>query len=413
MTNISLKRFVRAMWCFPFGVLCATFLNSQALASDWNNWLANQINQHPDVMAAKERWQGANANADSILQPIYNPELSAGAERNGDENNYAVGLAQTVDLWDRSEVNVKQAAHLKNAAMYMYKQQVLEKTAEVVRALVEWQSANLAASIAKAQQKQLYSMLDLVDTRQKSGDLGTVDAELTFLSLSQQISQVADVEANLLQTEVRLRELLPQWTQSKGGIPKEFWPSTIAVASDEGVRRHPQVASAESVWRSLKENSELARRAEKADPTFGINAGRDGGDSLVGLTVSIPLHVRNDFSAETRAAQSMELEAEAQWIATFRKQRVDWDAARGAWQRYEYHLEKWEALLAHRVESSEKLLERQWQSGDLSTPNYLSALNQRTESLLAGIELKKQAQLSLTEALYQSGQLTALIQPAN
>ncbi|RCU51174.1 TolC family protein [Corallincola holothuriorum] len=413
MTNIFFRRLYGAIRCFPLGVLCALFLNSQALGSDWNNWLAIQISQHPDVRAAKERWQGTNANADAMKQPIYNPELSAGADRNGDDNNYAVGLQQTIDLWDRRTVNVKQAAHLKTAAMHTYKQQVLDKTAEVVAALVQWHSANLAARIAKAQQAQFYSMLELLDTRQKSGDLGTVDAELTFLSLSQQITQVAEVESSLLQAEVRLRELLPKWTKSRGGLPESFWPSTIPVSNDERLRLHPLVASTEAAWRSLKENTESARRAAKADPTFGINAGRDGGDSLVGLTVSVPLHVRNDFTAETRLAQSLELEAEATWIATFQKQRVDWDAARASWKRYEYHLKAWEDLLANRVENSEKLLERQWQSGDLSTPNYLSALNQRTESLLAGIELEKQAQLALTEALYQSGQLTTLIQPVN
>ncbi|GGA77358.1 hypothetical protein GCM10011369_19040 [Neiella marina] len=354
-----------------------------------------------------------NANAEAMGQPIYNPELSVGADRNGNENNYAVGLEQTIDLWDRRSLNTKQATFQKTAAMHMYKQQVLNKTAEVVTALVEWKTASEAAEIAQSQKAQLTSLLQLVDARQKTGDIGAIDAQLTLLSLSQQIAQVADIESNLVRAEIQLQELLPEWSQSRGGLPEEFWPSSISVATDEILSQYPLVASSEAVWRSMKENTESVRRASKPDPTFGISAGRDGGDSLVGLTVSVPLHVRNNFSAETRAAQSLELEAEAQWIATFRKQRIDWEAARGSWQRYEYHLQSWKALLANRAEHSEKLLERQWQSGDLSTPNYLLALNQRTESLLAGIELEKQALLALTEALYQSGQLATLIQPMN
>ncbi|MBW8190926.1 TolC family protein [Neiella marina] len=413
MTNLFLKRLTGAIRCFPLGVVCASFLQSQALAGDWNSWLATQINQHPDVLEAKERWQGVNANAEAMGQPIYNPALSVGADRNGDENNYVVGLEQTIDLWDRRSVNTKQAAYLKTAAMHMYKQQVLNKTAEVVAALVEWKTASQAADIAQSQKVQLTSLLQLVDAQQKTGDIGAVDAQLTLLSLSQQIAQVADIEANLVRAEVQLQELLPEWSQSRGGLPDDFWPSSIVEATDENLSQYPLVASSEAMWRSKIEHAESVRRAAKPDPTFGINAGRDGGDSLVGLTVSVPLHVRNNFDAESREAQSLELEAEAQWIATFRKQRVNWRAARSSWQRYEYHLNSWQSLLGNRVNNSEQLLERQWKSGDLSTPNYLLALNQRTESLLAGIELEKQALLALTEALYQSGQLATLIQPMN
>ncbi|WP_095505047.1 TolC family protein [Paraferrimonas sedimenticola] len=413
MTNINFKCLPKAVRFFSLGFLCSFALSPQVLADDWSDWLAIQINQHPDVLAAKERWHGSNANAEAISQPIYNPELSLEADRKGDENNYAVGVEQTIDLWNRRAVNANQAAHLKTAAMNMFKQEVLNKSEEVLTALIEWQTADQAASIAQSQRQQLNSMLDLVDARQKSGDLSAVDAELTFLSLSQQIAQVAEIESSLMRAETRLLELLPHWTRSKGGLPETFWPSAIPAASDEKLRQHPLVASSEAIWHSMKENTESARRASKPDPTIGINAGRDGGANLVGLSVSVPLHVRNNFSAENRAAKSMELEAEANWIATFRKQRVDWQVARGTWQRYQHHLNSWKALSADRAENSEQLLKRQWQSGDISTSDYLLALNQRTESLLAGIELEKQAQLALTQALYQSGLLSTIIQPKN
>lgn len=413
MKSIFLRRLYGAIRFFPLSVMCTLFVSTGAMANEWNSWVATQIIQHPDVLAAKERWQGAVASTDANDQPLYNPEISAGIERNGDDNNFDVGLQQTVDLWDRREAYAQQSTHTKNAAMYLYQQQILDKTAEVITALVEWQNADKAAVIARAQQTQLNEMLELVDVRQQSGDLGTTDAQLAFLSLSQQITQVAEIESNLLQAEIRLKELLPQWQQSKGGIPTVFWPRNPPSVSEEKLKLHPQVASAEAMWLSLKGNTESTRRAAKADPTFGINAGRDGGNGLIGLTVSIPLHVRNDFSSETRAAQKLEVEAQEQWMATFRQQRAAWNSAKTSWQVYAHHLTKWQALLANRVENSKKLLEQQWQSGDLSTSDYLLALNQRTDSLLAGIELEKQTQLALTEVLYQSGHLTTIIKPLN
>ena len=107
----------------------------------------------------------------------------------------------------------------------------------------------------------------------------------------------------------------------------------------------------------------------------------------MGVTFSIPLNVRNNFSAETRAAERAALEAEARFQAVYRKQRFDWQAAQAAWQRFDQQYRSWKTLVHGRVENSAKLLERQWRSGDLSTTDYLLALNQRAESLLAGIAL--------------------------
>ena len=244
-----------------------------------------------------------------------------------------------------------------------------------------------------------------MDKRQQAGDLGSIDAELTFLSLSQQLAQVAEAEAAIQKAEIRVRELLPAWAPTRGGIPDDFWPSQPDLTSDQELLQHPAVASAHARWQSLKEEAEVTRRTAKAEPTFGVNSGRDGGESVVGLTFSIPLNVRNNFSAETRATERIALEAEARFQAIYRKQRFDWQAAQATWQRFEQQYRRWQEVVQGRVENSAELLKRQWRTGDLSTTNYLLALNQRTESLLAGIELEKQTRLALTEALQQSGHL--------
>jgi cobalt-zinc-cadmium efflux system outer membrane protein len=131
----------------------------------------------------------------------------------------------------------------------------------------------------------------------------------------------------------------------------------------------------------------------------------------VGLNFSIPLNVRNNFSAETRAASRAALEAEARFQAVYRKQRFDWQASQAAWQRFDQQYRRWQALVQGRVGRSAELLERLWRSGDLSTTDYLLALNQRAESLLAGIELEKQARLTLTDVLQQSGRLATATTP--
>ncbi len=142
-----------------------------------------------------------------------------------------------------------------------------------------------------------------------------------------------------------------------------------------------------------KEEAELARRTAKADPTVGIKTGQDGGKNVIGLTLSIPLNVRNDFSAETRAAERAGLEEKARFQSIYRKQRFSWQAAYSVWKSFDQQYQRWKKLAQGRVEKSAELLERQWNSRDLSTTDYLLALNQRAESLIAGIELENRRNL--------------------
>ena len=97
---------------------CVLFLPMFAYAetSSWSAWLASQIQQHPEVLAAREQLLGSNASADALEQPLYNPELSTDLERNGEEDNYRVGVQQTIDWWDRRGARRQQAGFMRSAA---------------------------------------------------------------------------------------------------------------------------------------------------------------------------------------------------------------------------------------------------------------------------------------------------------
>ncbi|QBZ83453.1 TolC family protein [Hydrogenovibrio crunogenus] len=386
-------------------VLYFSSLSVYAQSTDWQYWLSAQIQKHPDMIAAREQLLGNNAKADAIEQPLYNPELSSELERNGKQNNYQLGIRQTIDWWDRREVSRLKSGYIRNASEALYQQQVLQATAEAMATLVEWRAAKNVAAIAKKQYQQLQTQLELVQKRQRLGDLGSIDAELTFLSLSQQLAQVAEAKVVLKKSEAKARELIPSWTPKLGGVPQDFWPSSLSSNSNQDLLKHPRVASAYARWQSQKEEAELERRTAKADPTVGVKTGQDGGKNVIGLTLSIPLNVRNDFSAETRAAERAGLEEKARFQSIYRKQRFSWQAAYSVWKSFDQQYQRWKKLAQGRVEKSAELLERQWNSRDLSTTDYLLALNQRAESLIAGIELEKQTQLALLDALKQSGLL--------
>ena len=249
------------------------FVNS-AQSSTWEAWLASQIQQHPDVLAARQQWLGSNASADALEQPLYNPELSTDLERVGKENNFRAGLSQTFDWWDKRGVRRQQADHLRNAAELVYRQQGLDKTAEALAALVEWRAAKRAADVVQTQQQQLNTLLELVEKRQRAGDLGRADAELTFLSLSQQLAHVAEVDAALQKAEIRVQELLPEWSPEYRGIPDNFWPSSFGSPTDKALLNHPAVAGAYARWRSLNPLIALSTSFARALSSSRVNFAR-------------------------------------------------------------------------------------------------------------------------------------------
>ena len=58
---------------------CVLFLPMFAYAetSSWSAWLASQIQQHPEVLAAREQLLGSNASADALLSPAQPSAMDA------------------------------------------------------------------------------------------------------------------------------------------------------------------------------------------------------------------------------------------------------------------------------------------------------------------------------------------------
>jgi outer membrane protein, heavy metal efflux system len=401
-----------------FGCLISLLLSngvsSATLGADWTTWLVTQIEQHPEVLAAKENMNAAFSMAENLEKPLYNPELETEYEREEESNNYRIGLSQTIDWWDKRAVRSQQAIFQRSTAKSAFQLAKQQKIAEALESIIQWQGANERAELAIEQENQLGTLLDLVKSRQVSGDLGQVDAELTFLGLTRRLNETAEAQADLKAAEARLLEILPAWTPHRSQIPDQLWRTGDLSRSDEWIDVHPSVLSAKGEWEILQQSAELARRDAKAEPTIGINAGQSTEGDVAALTLSIPLNVRNNFSAAARAVSQEALAAEADYRAIRRKQKAAVDAAYFSLEAYERQYERWASLMEGRGERSGTLLERQWTEGDLSTTEYLLALQQRTEGILAGIELSTEYQMARINWLFQTGQIhTALAQAAN
>jgi len=405
--KIFFKKNIGTLLCVSMSLVIVINIQRANAQPTSTSWLSMQINKHPDIIAAKEEMNAFFSNAEGNKQPLYNPELETGYEREGDDNNYSIGVNQTIDWWDKRETKEQQANFSLTQASKYFDFVVQEKTAQALQALVTWQAAKKQAVIAQEQEKQLETLLDLVKDRQKAGDLGQVDAELTFLSLSQMLNVTAKAQVQLKQAEAQTKELLRDWTPNKEVLPAQGLTITNYQTSPQWLEQHPLVLVAKAQWQITRSNAQLALLETKADPTFGVNAGRTVREKVLGVTFSMPLNIRNNFSAQAQAANQQAIAAEANFRSVMRKQRFAIQSSTDTLITYQKNYQRWQQLMDGRGKRSGDLLQKQWQSGDVSTTEYLLALQQRAEGLNAGIELQSQFQLSQIDWLLQVGQIKA------
>lgn len=410
---------------FLGGAICFSTVMVEAgeLASEpsyWASWLQSQISEQPQIVAARATKGAGLASAQSQRQALYNPELETEYEREGEQNNYRIGFQQTIDWWDKREVKERQSGQVQREAeqSFVYAQQL--QTAKALEAIVQWQGAKQRAKLALEQEEQLDTFLSLLHVRQKSGDVGQLDAELAVFSLSKKLSEAAQAQAELRNVEAILTEYLPRWRNVQLQVPDVFWSmqQRFSEQSDEVLLlEHPLLELAKSQWLQLQQQAQLTQRQNKADPTVGVNIGKDGGENVIGMNLSIPLTFRKNITASNQVALQQSMAAEANYYAVKRKQTFSMLAAKQSLMEYEQRYSRWSDLLQTRRHKIDDVLERRWSSGDLSTTEYLQALEQRNAGLVAGIELEEQFQLASINYLFQAGQisnaLTTMIQTSS
>lgn len=406
---------VSVVYCFATAPAFSATLNEANQNLSWQNWLKNQIEAQPEIVAAKQQLKAQLFLADGRTRSLYNPELETEFERVENSDNYRIGVSQTLDVWGKRNRRSQQADFIRLSAEQNYARTYQEKLAEALSVLATYQASKARYLLAQQQEQQINTLFQLVKSRQKTGDLGQIEVNFSLASLAQRLKETAQTMADFRTAETKAWELFPNLPSDKAVVPAQLWQINASSISEEGslnaIESHPRVLLAKAQWEVQKETAELARLNTKADPTLGINAGRDGDEEVVGLTFSIPLNVRNNFSAERRAAEEEVLAAEAAYLGALRKQQYQIQATASIVQHYQKQLQRLESLIQQSNEQSSDLLERQWQTGDLSTNEYLIALQQNMAGALSGIELQEKFQLAVIDWLKASGQVKTRILP--
>ena len=138
---------------------------------------------------------------------------------------------------------------------------------------------------------------------------------------------------------------------------------------------------------------------------MGLRGGRDGASNMLGLTLEIPLFVRNDFSAEVTAAALDMSQQQQLYQETYRRALAKLD---GANQRFQNTRQTWKNWLKQgqkAQQTQEKLLNKLWQAGELTASDYLIQAKQNVDTAMTATQLQAELLQALISLLAASGQI--------
>ncbi|TCK17866.1 cobalt-zinc-cadmium efflux system outer membrane protein [Thiogranum longum] len=388
--------------CLLLGLV--TSVNASGVSPALKQLVQDFLTQHPAAQAARADLQRAEAEARATGQPLYNPEIEVEYEDAADITK-TVGLVQSFD-WSGKQPARDRAGHesmrAAQAALAAKRQAMLgELLSELSGVLI----SSEAARLSQERVKLLGEFLRLSKRRYAAGDVGQTDVDLARLALSEARMQAASTTADAMSTEARLAALVQ--TPPSGWPALPLLPTELpAFNADKLLQQHPALRQLEAEAAAARASIAIARRDRRPDPTIGVRGGKEDDDTLLGITVSIPLFVRNTFRAELDAANADAVRAEQFYYNRLLRAK---GRLQGAAQRYSVTraaLNYWEKSGQPSLKGRIDLLKRLWESGEIGTTEYLIQLQQTLDTQASAIKLQGAVWTAWIDWLIASGRTT-------
>jgi len=366
-------------------------------------------NRNPAVRAADARLDAAQAHTQAAGRPIYNPDLELTAE-NADVDTRSVGLSQTID-WSGKRRARETAATAEQRAANAERDEVRQRVAlDWLRGFAAYRSASERAAAGAQRADLLAQFASLADRRFRAGDIAVLERDLANLALQEARAQLAELAAE----QAKARQLLTAVGGDAAALPPlpNALPATAdSTAAAAQLTDLPTVRRAQAEAEAAQARVTVAERDRRADPTISLAGGRvtDGPfhDRLVGVTVKLPLFVRNSYSAEVSAARSSADAADANQRDVLLRAGADAEQASATFNALRDAWLAWQQSRAPSAVERAALLQKLWEAGEISAAEYLVQLKQSVDTELTVMGLRGRVWEAWADWLAASGGLAA------
>ncbi len=342
----------------------------------------------PRLIAAQAELDAAKERYNASTNAIYNPELELDAEETTIRTS-TIGLSQTIDWGDQQGANTQIAKFQLDAAKANFKQERQNLISDLLIIAGDYKNQTRLAALSNQRLKLMKDFYALAKQKHSAGDLNQVELDLAQLAYSESIFKNARVLAEHTRTEQTFYAMFSAIAEKQlPEIPSDFQEVSLPAELEPFLMALPQVQKTRAIVAANKNIIALRRAESSADPSIAIRGGKEDQESLVGVTLTIPINIRNSFTAEIKAAEQDYLQSEQLAQQAWRNLRRDiisqtrhYQLTRNAWQQ-------WRLNGQTSIQRQLNLLKRLWRTGDLSTTDYLVQIKQNLDTQSAGIELQ-------------------------
>jgi len=385
--------------CFPqhcvrlvvlaVGLHSSTAYSVQNSSASISQMMQMNMQDHPQLQALKAELRSAKAQVRAANQAIFNPELELDYEETDIETK-SVGIRQTLDWGDQRGSRTAAAQAQFNHAMASYEQAIQTLLKEQLSRIAEYQTNQELKQLADEKLKLMLEFKQVSERRFEAGDLNQVERNLTQLSYSQAVMEQANVNADAIEAREALYVMFNNLPKELPHLPAELPPPELESDLEKFIQQLPAVRQTIAEINSARQTVKLRKSETAWNPTIGLSAGKEGDENLVGVNLSFPLNIRNNYSAEVDSANESLIAIEQRAHIAFREIRARIISTNGRYKALLHAWKNWQDKSRNSVDQQLILVKKMWQVGDISTADYLLQLKQALETKATGIELRNQ-----------------------
>ncbi len=295
----------------------------------WEHMRSMVRKSNPEILLARQAIEAAQADLDRAgLRPNPTLTLSDSSWKfNRSPLGYAADISaridQTLERGGKLKLRQKQGAALLESTQLEVLRAERQIMARLASAIVDLDSARLKLKASREISATLERAAAIARKRLSAGDLSEVAADRVSTDAVRALNDITLAQGDLLDAELALKLLIGtdrisgQDLESVDVSTLPSPPSTQLVVGADGSTvkidpRTPELMAAKRREAAAQAGVELAQSQRSRDISVGLQVEKQPftGGTYLGVSVSLPLLIYNDYSADIRKASSDQISAE-------------------------------------------------------------------------------------------------------
>ncbi|CAC9641224.1 TolC family protein [bacterium endosymbiont of Bathymodiolus sp. 5 South] len=392
----------------PIIVICLTLSNpiySQENRSFLSTFIRDVWQFNPILKEIDARVEVARAKRTADSKWLYNPEIGFAVDnKNGAPISKIISISQSID-WSGKAAAAGKVANFELQSLIAKREQVqYDLAVNALSKLAKYQLTDESLDLSNHRVEVMRRFSTFASNAFKIGDINQSSYNLARLAYSQALIQNTDAKVAFRQSKQALEMSIGFPVIDLPSLPNTL-PDIKQKNIQNLVERLPKIRLLKNKLTAAKAEISQAALKQTADPTINITGGKSEGDNTVGLSLSIPFNIFNDYSAEVDMAKYQAIAEEAvlqnaHYLAQVRlknHQKI-YQLLHSAWQT-------WRQEGASTLLNQVKTLENKFKAGDINATDYLVQVEQTLDSEIAAKDLHAKAWEAWFNWLSASGEV--------